>query len=52
MIDRYTRPEMGAVWTLENRFRKMLIVETAVAEVQADLGLIPKRSGQTNSREG
>ena len=41
MIQRYTRPEMGEIWTLENRFQMMLEVEMAVAEAQADLGLIP-----------
>ncbi len=52
MIDRYTRPEMGAVWTLENRFRKMLEVETAVAEVQAELGLIPKEAAKAIRSKG
>jgi adenylosuccinate lyase len=42
MIERYTRPEMGQIWTQENRFQKMLDVEIAVAETQAGLGLIPK----------
>jgi len=41
LIQRYTRPEMGEIWTLENRFQMMLEVEIAVAEAQADLGLIP-----------
>ncbi|GAY75703.1 adenylosuccinate lyase [Sporolactobacillus inulinus] len=27
MIDRYTRPEMGAIWTEENRYRAWLEVE-------------------------
>jgi adenylosuccinate lyase len=52
MIERYTRPEMGAVWTLENRFRKMLEVETAVAEVQADLELIPKEAAHEIRAKG
>jgi adenylosuccinate lyase len=42
MIDRYTRPEMGAVWTSENKFNWMLQVEISVAEVQAQMGIIPK----------
>ena len=42
MIDRYTRPEMGNVWSLESRFEKMLEVEKAVAATQAELGIIPK----------
>jgi adenylosuccinate lyase len=42
MIERYTRPEMGAVWTDENRYRKWLDVEIAVCEAWAELGKIPK----------
>jgi adenylosuccinate lyase len=41
MIPRYTLPEMGAVWTEENRFRKWLDVELAVCEVHAEMGTIP-----------
>ncbi len=42
MIDRYTLPEMGSVWTDENRYRKWLDVEIAVCEAWAGLGRIPK----------
>ena len=41
MIDRYTRPEMGQIWTLENRYRAWLAVELAVCEGWAELGRIP-----------
>ncbi len=41
MIDRYTRPEMGGIWTVENRYRKWLLVEMAVCEVRAEIGEIP-----------
>lgn len=41
MIDRYTRPEMGSLWTLENRFRVWLEVELAVCEAWTRLGVIP-----------
>jgi adenylosuccinate lyase len=41
MIERYTRPEMGAVWTDENRYKKWLEVEMAVCEAWARLGKIP-----------
>src|SRR6478672_1468100 len=41
MIERYTLPEMGAVWSLENKFQKWLDVEIAVCEVHADDGTIP-----------
>src|SRR5215204_2671564 len=41
MIERYTLPEMGAIWSLQNKFQKWLDVEIAVCEVHADDGLIP-----------
>jgi adenylosuccinate lyase len=44
MIERYTRPEMGAIWTDENRFQKWLDVEIAVCEVHADMGTIPREA--------
>ena len=34
MIERYTRPEMGRIWTVENKYRKWLQVELAVCEAQ------------------
>lgn len=40
MIPRFTRPEMAAIWTLENKFRTWLDIEIAVCEAQAELGLI------------
>ncbi|OGD37677.1 MAG: adenylosuccinate lyase [Candidatus Aminicenantes bacterium RBG_19FT_COMBO_58_17] len=46
MIDRYTRPEMGAVWSDENRYRKWLDVELAVCAAWAELGRIPAESLQ------
>ncbi|CAN5878786.1 adenylosuccinate lyase [soil metagenome] len=42
MIGRYTLPEMGAIWSLENKFQKWLDVEIAVCEVYAEDGVIPK----------
>jgi adenylosuccinate lyase len=42
MIPRYTLPEMGALWSEENRFRKWLDVELAVCEVHAEMGTIPR----------
>ena len=41
MIERYTLPEMGTVWSLENKFQKWLDVEIAVCEVHAADGTIP-----------
>jgi adenylosuccinate lyase len=42
MIDRYTRPEMGAIWKEENRFKAWLEVEILACEAWAELGEIPK----------
>lgn len=41
MIERYTRPEMGSLWTLENKFAAWLEVELAVCEAWHRLGRIP-----------
>lgn len=41
MIKRYTLPEMGAIWTEENRFRKWLEVEIAACQANAEVGNIP-----------
>jgi adenylosuccinate lyase len=41
MIERYTLPEMGAIWSLQNKFQKWLDVEIAVCEVHAEDGIIP-----------
>ena len=41
MIERYTLPEMGAIWTLNNKFQKWLDVEIAVCEVHNEDGIIP-----------
>lgn len=42
MIERYTRPEMGAIWTEENRFNAWLEVEVLACEAWSELGVIPK----------
>src|SRR4051812_39328684 len=42
MIDRYTLPEMGALWSEETKFQKWLDVEIAVCEVHAEMGVIPR----------
>jgi adenylosuccinate lyase len=41
MIERYTLPEMGAIWTEENRYRKWLEVEIAACQANAEAGAIP-----------
>jgi adenylosuccinate lyase len=42
MIDRYTLPEMGALWSEQSKFQKWLEVEIAVCEVHAEMGTIPR----------
>jgi len=42
MIQRYTRPEMAAIWTEENKFKAWLEVELCSCEAWAELGVIPK----------
>lgn len=41
MIERYTLPEMGYIWTDEYKLKTWLDVEIAVCEAQAELGRIP-----------
>ncbi|KPG69612.1 adenylosuccinate lyase [Enterococcus sp. RIT-PI-f] len=42
MLERYTRPEMGAIWTDQNRYQAWLEVEILADEAWAELGEIPK----------
>ncbi|MGH9404776.1 MAG: adenylosuccinate lyase [Terriglobia bacterium] len=52
MIPRYTRPEMGRIWSDENRFSKWLEVETVTAEVEAEAGMIPASAARAIRRRG
>ncbi len=42
MIERYTRPEIGDLWTLKNKFSKWLNIEIYACEAWSELGHIPK----------
>ncbi|MDQ0205158.1 adenylosuccinate lyase [Pectinatus haikarae] len=44
MIERYTNPEMGNIWTLQHEFEVILDVEIAACEAMAELGQIPKEA--------
>ncbi|OPL15146.1 MAG: adenylosuccinate lyase [delta proteobacterium MLS_D] len=44
MIPRYSRPEMVAIWSPENRYRKWLDVELLACEALAEQGKIPRDS--------
>ncbi len=41
MIDRYTRPEMGRIWSLEHKYETWLQVELLACEAQVGLGRVP-----------
>jgi len=47
LISRYSRPEMAAIWTDENKFKAWLKVEMLACEALAELGDIPKTALQT-----
>ena len=46
MIERYTRPEMGHLWSLQNEWQTILNVEIAACEAMAELGKIPAAAVQ------
>ena len=52
MIKRYTRPEMGRIWSDENKFRTWLRVEIAATETLAEAGLVPKEAAEAIRRKG
>src|SRR5690625_307311 len=46
MIERYTREEMGQIWSEQNKYDAWLEVELLVCEAWAELGIIPKEDVQ------
>jgi adenylosuccinate lyase len=46
LIDRYTRPAMGSIWTEENKYRCWLRVESAASTVLAEDGVIPASAAE------
>ena len=46
MISRYTRPEIGRIWSEENRFRTWLKVEIAATETLAEAGIVPRQAAK------
>jgi adenylosuccinate lyase len=46
MIPRYTRPEMGRIWSERNKFQQWLEVELAAAEALAELGVVPDEAAR------
>jgi adenylosuccinate lyase len=52
LIPRYTRPEMGRIWSDENKFRTWLAVEVAATETLAEAGLVPKSAAEAIRSKG
>ena len=52
MIPRYTRPEMGRIWSEENKFRTWLQVEIAATETLAEAGLVPESAARAIREKG
>jgi adenylosuccinate lyase len=52
LIPRYTRPEMGRIWSDENKFRCWLQVETAASLTLAEAGLVPKEAALAIAERG
>ena len=52
MIDRYTRPAMGRIWTDENKYRMWLEVEVAASETLAGFGIVPSQAAQAIRERG
>jgi adenylosuccinate lyase len=46
LIPRYTRAEMGRIWSEENRFRTWLAVEVAATQTLAEAGMVPKEAAR------
>ena len=52
MISRYTRPEMGRIWSDENKFRCWLQVEVAASLTLAEAGIVPRDAAQEIAERG
>jgi adenylosuccinate lyase len=46
VIPRYTRPEMGRIWSDQNKFQQWLEVELAASESLAELGVVPAEAAR------
>ena len=46
MIARYTRPEMGRIWSDESKYRRWLDVELAASEALAEIGEVPREAAE------
>ena len=46
MISRYTRPDMGRIWSDQNKFQQWLEVELAASEALAERGVVPAEAAR------
>ena len=44
MVPRYSRPDMTAIWTPENRFRIWFEIEAHATDALAELGVVPRQA--------
>ena len=47
MVPRYSRPEMTAIWSAENRYRIWWQIEVFAAEAMGRIGMIPAEDAKT-----
>jgi len=47
VIERYTRPEMAAVWADQRKYEIWLEIETLACEAQAEIGVVPRKDAET-----
>ena len=47
MVPRYSRPEMTAIWSPQNRYRIWFAIEVFAAEAMGKVGMIPAEDAQT-----
>jgi len=47
MVPRYSRPEMSAIWSAENRYRIWWQIEVFAAEAMGEIGMIPAGDAKT-----
>src|SRR6476620_823356 len=50
MVPRYSRPEMTAIWSAENRYRIWWQIEVSAAEAMGRIGMIPAEDAGTIRR--
>jgi adenylosuccinate lyase len=52
VIERYTLPEMAAIWADQRKYEIWLEIETLACEAQAEIGVIPKTDAETIRAKG